>query len=295
MHEVILVPLDGSDAAEIALPYAEEIATKLGGEIALVSVFESPATDADHLYRSYLERITELVQNQLKDYGAKKEVKVQSKVLLGSPAEQILRYADESNASLITMASRGASGQGPWLLGNIAAKVLRATRRPVLLLRTPASDAALQQKRLVKRVLVPLDGSTVGEAAIPCTEALAQAWGAALVLFQVVEPVTHWANMGVDASYYVAEDVESRKASAIAYLDGMGKSLKERGLSTSSAIGMGPSADEIINYAEANAIDIIAMSTHGRSGVGRWVFGSVTDKVLHAGDTAILVVQAPRT
>ncbi len=291
MYERILVPLDGSGAAQIVLPYAGEVAAKFGSEIILVSVSESGATDIDHLYRSYLEGITEQVQSQLKDYGAKAGARVYSDVLLGKPADEILHYADRSNVSLIVMATRGSSGRGPWLLGNIAAKVVRATSKPVLLVRKAASYEAIQQKSLVKRILVPLDGSTVGEAAVPHTEALAQALDTEIVLFQVLEPIVmspEIAEVSVIQAMSVLE--ESRTTSAFNYLDGVAKPLKERGLRISSAVSSGPPADQIIDYAKANAIDLIAMSTHGRSGIGRWVFGSVTDKVLHAGDTAVLVV-----
>lgn len=294
MYEKILVPLDGSSPAEIVLPYVEEIATKLSTEITLVSVSESSATDIDNLYRSYLEHITRQVKRQLKDWGAKEELKVRSEVLLGKPDGEILRFADEHNAGLIAMAGRNSSGQGPSLLGNIAVNVLRATSRPLLLIRVPASSDALQQKRLVKRILVPLDGSSVGEAAIACTEALARALGTELVLIQIIEPVITWAGFEGSVSYATPQDEESRKAAAMAYLASVGKPLKESGISTSIAVGFGSSADQIIDYAEANAIDLIAMSSHGRSGIGRWVFGSVTSKVLRAGDTPVLVVRATK-
>ena len=294
MQETIMVPLDGSGAAEIVLPYAADIAARLNAEIILVSVSESHATDIDHLYLSYLERIRTQVQEQFKDYGAKEEPKVYEEVLLGKPADEILRYADEAKVGLIAMASRGSSGRGPWLLGNIVAKVLRATSRPVLLIRTPASSAALQQKQLVKRILVPLDGSTIGEAALPHTGTLAAALGAEVVLFHVLEPQTSLVGHEDGAAYVPIQDEAGRKASAIAYLDKVGKPLKERGCNTLSAVGFDSPADRIIEYAEANSIDLIAMSTHGRSGIGRWVFGSVTDKILHAGNTAVLVVPAAK-
>lgn len=293
MYQTILVPLDGSNAAEIVFPYAEELAAKLGAEITLASVSGLSATDVDHLYRAYLERVKEQVRHQLKDYGAKKETKVFAKILLGKRAEEILHYADEINAGLIVMASRGSSGKGPWLLGNIAAKVLRATNRPVLLIRISASDAALQQKRLVKRILVPLDGSKIGEVAIPCTEALAQALGAELVLFRVMRQIVP-SGSGTVAG--LEQEREGTKASAIAYLEEVGKPLKKRGLRLSTSVewSFKSPADHIIEYAEKNAIDLIAMSTHGRSGIGRWVFGSETDKVLHAGDTPVLLVRATK-
>lgn len=291
MYQRILVPLDGSSTAEIVLPYVEEIAAKLSAEIVLVSVAQSAAKDVDQLYRSYLERVTEQVQHQLSDWGDGIVPKVHHEILLGTPAGEILRYADQKNVGLIAMASRGSSGRGPWLLGSIVAKVIRATARPVLLIRAPASDAARQQKRLVKRILVPLDGSQIGEAAIPHTELLAPALGAEIVLFQVVEPVAMLPAYGVHEVYPVVQDSEAVMAAAIAYLEDVGKSLKTKGLKTSSAVDFGSPAAQIIDYAKTNAIDLIAMSTHGRSGIGRWVFGSVTDKVLHAGDTAVLVIR----
>jgi len=294
MYKRILVPLDGSDTAEIVLPYVEEITAKLGAEIVLVSVSEPAAAGVDHLHHSYLEQTKEQVQRQLEDWRGKEKAKVQSRVLMGEPASEILGYADESNVDLIAMASRGRSSQGPWLLGNVAAKVLRATGRLLLLIRAPASDTALQEKRLVKRILVPLDGSGVGAAAIPHVEALAQALGAELVLFQVLETVTTWTGLEAGASQHMPQGEENILASALPYLEGVEQRLNKRGLTTSSVAALGSPADQIISYAEAHDIDLIAMSTHGRSGIGRWVFGSVTDKVLHAGNTAVLVVRATK-
>jgi nucleotide-binding universal stress UspA family protein len=291
VYKTMLVPLDRSKDAEIVLPYVEEIAAKLDAEIILVSVSESVTADTEHPLEVYLERVREQVQGKLKDWWDKKDIQVKSKVLSGKPADEILRYADESNVSLIALTSRGSSGPRPWPLGSVAAKILRATVRPVLLIRAQASELALQQKRLIKRILVPLDGSKIGEAAIPYTEALARALGAELVLFQVVEPVITWGIYEDYKSYPSPTDLESRKASAKAYLDGVGKTLEEKGLSTSSVLDYGLPARTTIDYAKAHCVDLIAMSTHGRSGITRWVFGSITDKILHAGDTAILVVQ----
>lgn len=292
MFKKILVPLDGSNAAEIVLPYAEEIACRIGAEIILASVSEPTADRRDRLYRSYLENVEEQVQDRLEGWEAKKEAKVHREVLVGRPASEIVRYADEKNVNLIIMASRGLSGQGPWFLGTIAAKVLRVTAKPVLLIRTPVDNAALQKRQLVNRILLPLDGSSVGEAAIQYAEALSQGLGAELVLLQILKPEVLFVGEGDMFGAMYHEDEDRRRASAMAYLNSVGKAFQEKGLSASIAVGAGSPADKIIDYAEANAVDLIAMSTHGRSGIGRWVFGSVVDKVLHAGDTAILTVRA---
>ena len=296
MFERILVPLDGSKAAEIVIPYVEEITAKLGSKLILVSVSESAVADTEHLYKAYLKGMAKQVTSDLWEWGARDAAQVEDKILVGKPANAILRRADRSNVGLLVIASRGSSGQGrPWLLGNIAAKVLRAAGKPVLLIRAPAKSQAVRQRRLVRKILVPLDGSALGAAAIPYAEALAQALGAELALFQVLELVdTTYLNES-HTFYPNPPNEENRKSSAISYLDEVGKPLKERGLSVSSAVAIGSPAEEIIDYAAGNAIDLIAMSTHGRTGVGRWVFGSVTDKILHAGNMAVLVVRPEKS
>ena len=294
MYERILVPLDGSRIGEIVLPYVAEISAKLGSEINLASVTEAHAVDVNHLYRSYLEQIKVEVQRKVNDYG-REEAKVFWKILLGKPADEILQYTDEVKADLIVMASRGSSGEGPWLLGNIAAKVLRATTQSVLLVRAPASEAAVQEKRVVKKILLPLDGSKVSETAIPYTTELALALDTELVLFQVVQPYATIGSPEVEVPYSQPIVDENRRISAEKYLNNVRDNLKQKGLRTSSVVALGSAAEQIIDYAEAHDIDVIAMSSHGGRGIGRWVFGSVTNKVLHTGDTATLVVRATKT
>ena len=233
----------------------------------------------------------------LVDLGVKEEVKVHPDTLLGKPADEILRYADKQNVGLIAMTSSGSSIPGPWLLGNIVAKVVRATIKPLLLVRAPASESAIKEKRLIKRILVPLDGSKVGESAIPYARDLGQALGSEIIIVQVLPPIETKAYMeGYSYTKPIATEElgKERKASALTYLDDAGKPLKEIGIRTSSIALIGSPADRITDYAKDNAIDLIAMSTHGRTGIGRWVFGSVTDKVLHSGDAGVLVIRAPK-
>ena len=296
MYERILVPLDGSSAAEMVIPLAEELAAKLGSQMILVGVSDSVPADTEQLYQTYLKHIKAQVQRELKeDWKTEEKVQVQGKILMGKAAAEIIRYAAAAHAGLIAMSSRGTSSRGPRLLGNIADKVLRTTDKPVLLIRAPVSKAALKEKRLIKRILVPLDGSEVGESAVPDAVALGKILGAELVFFHVVEPVPVRTSVGID-TYYIPlaeEELGRAKDNALAYLENVAKSAKTQGLNVFSTVAdYGSPAECIINYAKDNAIDLIAISTHGRTGIGRWVFGSVTDKVLHAGDTAVLVVRA---
>ena len=94
MYEKILVPLDGSNASEIVMPYAEEIAAKAGGEIVLASVSELPRTDTDHLFRSYLEKMGIAAKKRMKDSGAKLAAQIKTEVLVGQPAHEISQQVD---------------------------------------------------------------------------------------------------------------------------------------------------------------------------------------------------------
>jgi nucleotide-binding universal stress UspA family protein len=290
MFERIVVPLDGSKEAEIVIPYVEEIAVHFSNEIILISVVETSVPDIKHIYFSYLESIVRQLQRDIRDYKFQQEIKIRSEFLPGEPAKQILGYAVEQQANLIVMASRGSSGQSPWILGNIAAKVLRAATQPVLLIRTSV-EPGFPINRALKKILVPLDGSQRGAAAIPYVEALARAFQAEIVLLQAVvypETYAHYGN-----AYIAPPKPEELKSISQTYLDRVALPLRNSGLKISSAIDIGPPADTILDYAQAKAVDLIAMATHGRTGIGRWVFGSVTDKILHAGNTPVLVVRSP--
>ena len=281
MFSRIMIPLDGSKAAEISLPYAVALAGAPYCQITLVSV---SASDASHLYETYLKSVATQLRRQLNHWGNKK-CEVRSEVLIGNPAGEIVRFAREGKIGLILMASYGSSGDAPWILGNIATKVLRATDRPVLLVKTPVSKSALESRALVRKVLVPLDGSETGQSALCYAEKLATDMGAEIILIEVYEPV------GTVGASGMRDDGAVTKA-LTTYLDSVAKPIEEQGVKISSVVVFGDAAHQIMKYAEENDVDLIAVSSHGRSGVGRWVFGSVTEKILHTRGISVLVVRA---
>jgi len=140
MFKKILVPLDGSELAELALPYVAQLAATLGSEITLLTVIG--ASDEHDKNRVYLEGVAKEIKQDAgkhlkKDDGA---VKVKIAVVVGNPAEKIVDYAATGKISLIVMASHGRSGIGRWALGSVAEKVVRAGSAPVLLVRTPGAS-----------------------------------------------------------------------------------------------------------------------------------------------------------
>ena len=152
---------------------------------------------------------------------------------------------------------------------------------------------------MYERILVPLDGSKVGEAALPNIKELIGRFRpdvkVEVTLLQVVSSLTYYVvagEAGVPVPYTEVELAELKKR-ALDYLDHIGESLKGKGAVVKTMVGAGNAAEGIIKAAEEIKANLVAMSTHGRSGIKRWAFGSVTDKVLQAGVVPILIVRAP--
>lgn len=153
---------------------------------------------------------------------------------------------------------------------------------------------------MYQRILVPLDGSKVGEAALPYIEDLVSKIKpevkVEVTLLQVVSSLTHYVVAG-EASVpvpYTDSELEGLKKRALDYLQKIGVALQGKGAVVKTRVSVGRAADEIIRAAEETNADLIAMSTHGRSGISRWAFGSVAGKVLQAGVVPILTVRAPK-
>ncbi len=152
---------------------------------------------------------------------------------------------------------------------------------------------------MAEKILVPLDGSKVGEAALPyITDLVAKLMPTGkveVVLMQVVSQLIHYVVVGEEAvrSPYTPQEIEQMKKKAGQYLTEAGATLKAKGASTNIRVEVGNAAEEILRAADELKVDMIAMSSHGRSGLSRLAFGSVTDKVLHGSNRPVLVVRSP--
>lgn len=151
-----------------------------------------------------------------------------------------------------------------------------------------------------EKILVPLDGSHVGEAALPYVEALLSKFIPELkvevTLIQVISSLSHYVISG-EATVripYTQEEIEQIKKMATSYLRKAAEAFRKKGVVVKVKVVVGDAADEIIKAADEIDVDIIAMATHGRSGLTRWAFGSVADKVLRGGEKPVLVVRPPK-
>jgi len=151
-----------------------------------------------------------------------------------------------------------------------------------------------------EKILIPLDGSEIGEAALPYVEELVSKLSprvkVELTLIQVVSLQTHYVAAGelVAPISYTEKEIEQIQQQARDYLNTVGEGRRSKKVSVKIRVGIGNTADEIIKAADEINVDLIAMSTHGRSGISRWAFGSITDRVLRGGHKPVLVVRTPK-
>jgi nucleotide-binding universal stress UspA family protein len=151
---------------------------------------------------------------------------------------------------------------------------------------------------MFKHILVPLDGSKVGEAALPVIDQLCDKLAAGtkveITLLGVITLLRHWVVVGEASApvSYTEDELNLIKQRVMDYLDQTAETVKCRGVTVNSEVRTGNASEEILKASEELKIDLIAMSTHGRSGLRRLAFGSITDKVLHGASIPVLMVRA---
>lgn len=306
MYKRMLVPLDGSERAELVFDYAKELAGRLDLDLILLHVSGSSEHDLPSIHRAYIERAAEILRRQSAEVQEKtggkpggKALEARGELAVGNAAEEILRYADEKDIDLILIATHGRSGVKRWAMGSVADKVLRASKVPVWLVRAGIPEEIVHDKWPRRTILVPLDGSKLAESVLPHVEALAKQRGTELVdvvLLRVCElPVISAdypeAIMELSWEEHVEQEKAWHKRAAERYLAEVEKRLSDAGLRVRSEVLLGRPIDEIIDYANKNPFNLIVLSTHGRTGVIRWAYGQVADKVLQRSTSPIFLVR----
>ena len=274
----ILVPLDGSTAAEAAIPEAERLSAG-NAEVYFLHVVPSLPLEYGarpggmvecHLQAiSYLEGLRRTFPR----------VVGPDLIRSGGAADSILQVALEVEIDVIAMTTHARKGLAQWLLGGVAETVVRRAQLPVLLLRPglPAPHPVL------RRILVPLDGTPESFAILVEVKRLALRTGAEVVLLHVTERAfAALPGGGTRAAVAIPQDPKSQ------LLD-VADRLGESGLIYWQVIAEGDPAEEILIYARNLDADLIAMSTHARSGRERAMFGSVAQEILSRADRPVLL------
>ena len=285
MFQKILVPLDGSELAERALPLATALAAQGGGSLMLLRV---PIFD---LQESLLPAVTEHYDARWREYTAEDAVRaaaayldrlatnlreegivVYTRVVEGDPAGIIVDMAQTENIDLIVMSPRGIAGLTRWVFGSVTERVLRHAPCPVLVSR--AQDAGIQ------RIFITLDGSTVAEQALSPGLALADLLHAPVTLLRVEPPVAHNVVEEMVIELALADDdaveqlTDAALANAALYLNEIAARHEQPGRTPQKSLLLGAAAERILQTAAEVPESLIVMASHGRTGVQRWPAGA---------------------
>lgn len=294
MFTKVMVTLDGSPLAEAVLPFAARIAAGTGAAIELTSVVSSAALEIGKEHQAYVDQLATQAEVSVKAYlsrvgaGLREQgLAVEEQVLLGKPAEAIAARAEKSGASVIAMSTHGHSGLGRWMFGSVTDQVLHLTNIPMLIIR-PAGNSPKQPE--LKHLIVCLDGSALSEAVLPDALDLATRLQLKATLVQAVHLSTVWAG-AEDVAQVPVDIIEQMEAEARTYLAKTAETFTSAGVACETKLLQGPAAAVIADFAKSMPDSLVVMSTHGRSGVGRAVLGSVADRVIRTSGDAVLVIR----
>jgi nucleotide-binding universal stress UspA family protein len=300
MASRILVPLDGTPLGKRALPVAVNLARASGGTLHLVRIHVSPTRPPISLEgmpvvdraedsrcwaaeRAYMARIrTEL--------GPRSELATTIAVLNGPVEETLATYAELHRIDLIVMATHGRHGLARAWMGSVGDALLRTSRVPVLLVR--ASEEVVETPAEGRpQILITLDGSTRAEKVVEPAVDLGRSLHATYRLLRVVNPLGIAGDLpAVFAPRIGRAFAAQHEAEAAAYLREISWWMQDRALDVETRVVVSErAAAAILEEAERERCSLIAMATHGRSGLSRMVLGSVASRVLQGAKVPVLL------
>lgn len=278
MFERILVPLDGSELAASVMTQVRRVLTHRDAEVLLLRVVTmppSPEADAGEPFDVLRSRARDYVST-LAATLASQGVRARGRVVEGFAASEILEAARTERATLIAMSTHGRTGIPRWVFGSVTEKILRASPVPVLAVPSFAGAAG--------------DVFPTGPRELPFRKIVVPIADADLSL-EIVPPLTEFARLFDSRVFLVHVCPAPGTPAAVHQMRMAFERLREEGIPAEPIVREGDAASRILDAAREIGADLIAMTTHGRSGVSRWAMGSVAEKVLRASNIPLLVVR----
>jgi nucleotide-binding universal stress UspA family protein len=276
MFQRMLVALDGSAQADRILPYASRLAKRLHIPILLLSILDLRAASSAR-GRGDVEQQLQQAVDRLHREG----IHATMAVTAGRPAEEILGVAASQACDLIVLSTSTRESTGRGALGRVTDKVFHASQIPLLLLPPLTTEPLTPPAQTPATLIVPLDGSTLAEAALPFAEDLAQRLTAEVMLARAVP----FPGAIVDEQAPPSGEVEART-----YLGSVADRLRSAGLAVQSRTFDGPAVAYILSLASETPQSLVVLTTHGRSALARWFVGSVAEGVVQAARVPVLVI-----
>jgi nucleotide-binding universal stress UspA family protein len=295
MARLIIVPLDGSSFAEIALPTAFMLARAWGAEIEVVTVHRpipSPGVDyglwntgSTEGAEEYLTQIVTRIKDEV-------GLDVTSAVVVSMDAEALEQHARSKEADLVVMATHGRGPLSRMWLGSMTDRFIRHTSTPVLIIRPEKGEKPDLSKEITfERVLLPVDGSEEGDAILGPALALGKACNSDFVLLHVSGDSEEFASSLLPHAVRInPKELEAERKKAEHDIEARVERLGAEGVDVTGQVVLDNSPSHaVLHFAAQHDIDLIAMTTHGRGRVGRMVLGSVADKVLRGAHQPVLL------
>jgi nucleotide-binding universal stress UspA family protein len=291
--------------ADSTVPYAIALQQATGAPVELLRVLEElkPIYDRGSRQLIWIDPAhprAEATHSELLDPIATRltEQGLQPKqvIRVGDPRREILKEAETLDRPLILLASHGRGGLSRVVFGSVASGLLRAARGPILIVRARNAGDQLTQVAF-KKLLVPLDGSKLSEAALPFAVELARGTGAHVQLVRVAETFRNEIpqnapNLFASPSYKsMLERFEALENETSDYLASVAVRLSGESVNVATEALSGDPYREIISLSEREPPDLIVMATHGRGGITRWFYGSVADHLLTTTTHPVLLVR----
>ena len=168
MFEKILLPLDGSELAEKAIPYVRDMAGQLGAEVYLIHACPPEHKEYLRMHQLYLNNAAENLRQKIKEnWQPSGDPKIQAEVILDDPVKVIFDYVKQKSINMVALTSHGNSGLRAWAMGSMADKVVRGAGVPTLLIRIKEGRIIPEKKGLIQKILLPLDTSDASKIAVP--------------------------------------------------------------------------------------------------------------------------------
>lgn len=296
----ILVPTDFSTYANYALKYAVALAKQFGATLHFAHVIDRAALAGVRGNEMWLgESESHAIIESMREHAASRMVHLKQiaddegvpsreHVVLGSPTQEVLRLTEETDSTLIVIATHGRSGVEHLVFGSVAEKIVRQSPVPVLSVKHPEHefvkefDLSLE----IARILFPTDFSPYSDKGLPFAKSLAKEFDATLVIFHATEVPMVLPDAMPEAAVQLGPQLEDESRALVKKMCDEAKDVKVEG-----EVRIGRAYREIAAYAESANVDLIVIPTHGRSGLGHVLFGSVAEKVVRVARCPVMTIR----
>ncbi|ELY63123.1 universal stress protein [Natrinema versiforme] len=278
MYDRILVPVDGSDSATVALDHALEIAADHDATVTLLYVADTNEPSQTRIGTDVVDvlvREGEEIVSDARERAADRDVPATTDVVQGGPADAIVDYAERKDVDLVAMGTHGRDGLEGYVIGSVAERVVNAAPMPVLTVRATDDTPTYPYES----VLVPSDGSDHAGIALELGADTATRNDATVHILTVLE----------EQLFGSLIDRTDREDRAVDLLADAESTVTDLGVDdVVTAVETGSVPDQITTYADREGIDLVVMGTHGRTGLDEHFLGSITERVLRSASSPVL-------